>query len=111
MRRAVQVGAEGDPFFGDLTKLVQAEDLKTARIGENRARPGHETVQSAKFADLIDTWAKEKMVGIAQENLDAQVFEKILRNSFYCRQGAHGHEDRSFDLAMRRDQPPRAGIL
>ena len=33
------MGAEGDAFFIDLAKIIQAEDLESAGIGQNRMRP------------------------------------------------------------------------
>lgn len=68
-------------------------------------------MQSAKFTDLIDSRTEEEMVSIAQQNLDAEVFQEILRNSFYCRQRAYWHEDGSLDLAVRRDQASSAGAF
>jgi hypothetical protein len=40
---------------------------------------------------------------------DAEFFENILRDRFHRRDRAHGHEHRSFDLAMRREQASGAG--
>src|SRR5215470_12810933 len=44
VRRAVEMRAEGHSFFTELPQLAEAEDLKSARIGENRAIPRHESV-------------------------------------------------------------------
>ena len=44
-----------------------------------------------------------EMVGVAENDLGAQFFEDVLGNGLHRRDGADGHEDRRFDLAMRRD--------
>ena len=67
--------AEGDAVFTDLAQLAQAEDLKSTRIGEDGPRPGHETVQTAELADLINSGTQVEVVGIAKQNLNSQLFE------------------------------------
>src|ERR1700693_400297 len=108
VRRAVEVGTERDASFGDFAQLVEAENLEAAGIGENGARPRHEAVQSAEVADGFDSGPQVEMVRVAKKNLDVEFFEDILRDRFYGCGGANGHEDRRFDLAMGRDEAPRA---
>src|SRR5579883_3494388 len=52
------------------------------------------------------------MIGIAQQNLDAKPLQLVLRHALDRARCAHGHEDRRFDHAMRRVEPPRprAGV-
>ena len=69
VRVAVQVGLEGDAVFRDLAEVGEAEDLKTAGIGEEGAGPGHEAVQSAELADQVGAGAEEKVVGVAEDDL------------------------------------------
>ncbi len=81
MRRAIQVGAKGHAFLGHLAQFIQTENLETARIGENRARPRHEAIQPAQLADLLDSGPQVKMVGITQEDLYTEFLEDVLRNA------------------------------
>ncbi len=46
---AVEVRAKGHAVLVDRAPLAQAEDLEAARVGEDRARPGHEAVQAAEL--------------------------------------------------------------
>jgi hypothetical protein len=57
-------------------------------------------VQSAQLADLFDSWPQIKMVGIAQKDLHTEVFQDVLRDTFYGRHRADRHEDRGFDYAV-----------
>src|ERR1700720_2681020 len=59
-------------------------------------------MQAAKFANLLNARAQIKMVGIAQQNLDTELFQNVLRNTLYRRQRSHRHEDRSFDHTVGR---------
>src|SRR3954464_12389952 len=43
----VQVRVKDDSLFGDPANSREAEHLKSTRIGKDRPRPRHETVQSA----------------------------------------------------------------
>ena len=96
--------AKGHAFLRDLAQFVQAENLEAAGVGENRARPGHEAMQSAQLADLLHPRPQVKMVGVPQKNLDAELFQNVLRDAFDRGQGSDRHEDRSFDYAVRRGQ-------
>ena len=48
---AVQMRLKGDARFGDLAQAGEAEDLESAGIRQDGARPRHEAVQAAKLAD------------------------------------------------------------
>ena len=50
-----------------------------------------------------------KMVGVAEQNLDAEFFQDVLRNALDRCQRADRHEDGSLDLAVRSQQAARAG--
>src|SRR5438270_11199835 len=51
VRIAVQVGVEDDAFLGDLANAREAEDLESAGISEDGARPGHKGMQTAETAE------------------------------------------------------------
>ncbi len=97
------------PSSFDLAQLIEAEYLKSAGVGKNRAGPRHKAVQSTQLADLLDPRSQVKVIGIAQQNLNAQFFEDVLRNPFDRGQRAHRHEDGSLHFAMSSDQTSGAG--
>jgi len=66
---------EGHAFFRNLAQLGQAENLEAARVSEDRTIPGHEAVQAAHFANRFNSRPQIKMVGIAEQNLDAKFLE------------------------------------
>src|ERR1700683_515191 len=108
MRRAIEMRAKRDSLFGDLAKLVEAENLEASRVGKDRPRPCHESMQAAKLAHSFDSRAQVEVIGVAEKNLHAKVFENILRHTFHCRHGANRHEHRGFNHSMRSEQPPGA---
>ena len=74
MRRAVQMRAETYALFFHLAQLAQAEDLEAAGIGQQRPVPAHELVQPAQLAHQLVPRSQIEMVGIAQNDLRAQMF-------------------------------------
>ena len=106
--RAVEVRPEGYAIFGEFAQVAEREDLEAAGIGEHRAGPGHEPVQSAKFADLLVPRPEIKMIGVAEDDLRAEFLENILRNGLNGSDGADRHEDGSFHDAVREFHAPGA---
>src|SRR5450755_814932 len=107
--RSIEVRPEGDAFFANFAKIVEAENLEAAGVGEDGAIPRHEAMQTAHLANGLDSGTQIKMVGIGQENLDAEFFQYILRNTFDGCQRSNRHEDRRFDLSVRSDEFASAG--
>ena len=110
---AVQMRAEQDAVFGDRAETVQAEDLETARVGEDGARPVHETVEAAEFVDGLVAGAKVEMVRVGQDDARVEIVEQIARQQAFDRGlGPDRHEDRRLDVAMRgmQEAGPRAGV-
>ena len=101
--------AEGHALLGDLAEFAQAEDLEASRVGKDGMRPGHEALQASEAADLVDAWAQVEVVRVAEEDLDAEVLEKVLGDSFHRGDGAYGHEDGGLDFAMRSRDLASAG--
>ncbi len=107
---AIQVRTEDDAFFDDFADTGEAEDLKSAGIGEDGARPGHEAVQSAEGADELVTGAQVEVIGIAEEDLDVEILGEVaLGEALDGGLGADGHEDGRADIAVRGMQYPGAG--
>src|SRR5437660_1574845 len=69
MRGAVQVRTECDAFLGDFAEFAEAEDLKSARVGEDRAPPGHESMQPAELPYRADPRPQIQVIRIAENDL------------------------------------------
>ncbi len=74
MERAVDMRAEFNPFFVDPAQLFHAEHLVAAGVGEDGPVPAHEAVQPACLLDHVDARPKVKVIGVAEDQLDAQLF-------------------------------------
>ncbi len=82
VRRAVEMRAKCNPFLVDFAKLVQAENLEAAGIGQDRPRPRHETMQPAQLADGFHPGTQVEVIGIAEKNLNPEFFQNVLRHAF-----------------------------
>src|SRR6185312_2287781 len=100
VRRSDKVRTKGYTFFRDLPQIAKAENLESAGVGENCARPRHESMQTAELANLIDAGAQVKMIGVAEKDLDVELFQQILRDALHRGGGADRHEHRGFDCAV-----------
>jgi hypothetical protein len=109
MRRSIEVRAKRDAFFADLAQIVQAENLEAARIGEDGSIPRHEAVQPAHLANRLDSGTQIKMIGIAEQNLDAKLFQHILRNALDRTERSHRHEYGRLDFSVRSDEFAQRG--
>src|SRR5258708_10621685 len=96
-------------FFRNFPQLAKTENLKTTRVGQDRPWPRHEPVQPTELADLINPRTKIKVIGVPQQNFDAQLLQHILRHAFHRSLRSDGHEYWSFDRSMRRKQPASPG--
>src|ERR1700727_2992349 len=96
--------AKGNAFFGHFAQLVQAENLKPSGIGKDPPRPSHKTMQPSKLAHDFDSRTQVEVISVAEENLDAKLFENVLGDGFDCPSRAYRHEYRGFDLAVRGHQ-------
>ena len=102
----VEVRLEAGALLGDLPALGEAVDLEAARVGEERAVPGHEPVQAAERPDQLVSGPQHQVVGVAEEDLRPERAEVVLADGLHRGLGAHGHEDRGLHRAVRRVQPP-----
>ncbi len=66
-------------------------------------------MQPAHPANRLDARPQKKMVGIREQNLDAQLFEHILRDALNRGQRSNRHEHRSLNLSVRSDELADAG--
>ena len=96
--------SEGDAFGGDFAQFAEAENLEAARVGEDGAGPGHKFVQAAELADQLMARTKIEMIGVREQNLDAEIFEVLLGLAFDGSGRAHGHKRRRVDYAVGRGE-------
>ena len=87
---AVEVGAKEHALLGYVEHLAlvvraaaldlvghravaQREDLKAARVGDDRPPPAHELVQAAHLGDVLAAGADEQVEGVAEDHVVAQL--------------------------------------
>src|SRR5579864_969435 len=108
VRRPIQMRTKRHAVFGDFPEIAKAENLESAGVGQNCARPRHECVESAESANLLDSRPEIKVIGIAEQNFYAEILQYILRNGFHCGLGTDRHEHWGVDLTVRGAEPPSA---
>src|SRR2546427_7451249 len=62
MRAAVEMRLEPDAVFTDIAQRTQAEDLKSAAVGEDRPVPSHEPVEPAQTRHRLLSGPQEEVV-------------------------------------------------
>ena len=88
-------------LVGELDGVVVAEHLEAARVGKNGAMPVHKLVQSAQLGDGVLAGTHGQVIGVGKHDLGAELFDGLGRNTLDVCLGAHGHEDRCLDVAVR----------
>ena len=97
----VEVRRKHHAVLADLGQRVEAEDLESPGIGENRPGPRHELVEPAQRADRLMTGSEEQMVRIRKDDFRVEFDLDIARqHSFERGLRADGHEDGRFDNAV-----------
>ncbi len=82
VRTAVEVRAEADAVVGDFAQRVEGEDLEAAGVSEHGARPTDEAMQAAHAADGFVAGAQIEVIGVAEDDLGAEGFERVLGDGF-----------------------------
>ena len=88
-------------LVSELDRVVVAEHLEAARIGEDRAVPVHKLVQATQLGDGVLAGTHGQVIGIGKHDLGAELFDGLGRNALDVCLCAHGHEDRRLDVAVR----------
>ena len=104
------MGTEFHPVFCNSAQSFQTEDLKAAAVREDGPAPRVEFVESPAPRHQIVTGAQIQVIGIAEDNLRADGFQIIRGNGLDTACRTYGHEDRSFNRAVRSVQQPGAGV-
>src|ERR1022692_5045817 len=93
MRGAVEMRAEGHALFGNLAQIAEAEYLEAAGVGEDGVVPRHELLRSEESADYLHAGPQIKMVGVVQQDLDAELFQRVLGYALDRGQRSHRSEE------------------
>ena len=111
---AVDVRAKDGLLFRHLDKMGQAEQLKSAAVGQDRSVPAHEAMQAAEGGHRLFAGPQGKMIGVAEDHFRPGGAELFNFEPLDAGLGADGHKGRHLHGAVRRrkDRPAgrRAGI-
>ena len=78
---AVEMRLELDARLVDHAPARQAEDLVAAAVGEDRPRPADEAVQAAAPRDQLVAGPQQQVIGVAEDDLRADLFEVARASS------------------------------
>ena len=101
--------AERHTGFRDLAQIAEAENLKAAGVGEDKVVSRHELLHPAELADRLHTRPQIKMVGVIQQDLDAELLQRVLRYALDRGQCSHRHKDWGLDFTVWREEASGAG--
>ena len=107
--RLIHVALEFRTFLVDGPAARQREDLESARIGEHRARPIHESMDAAEPLEELGTGSQHQMVGVRKQYLRAALQQVLAPLRPNRGMSAHRHEGRGKDFVMQCFEAPRAG--
>ena len=108
--RAIVDRLEREPIFIELQRIGERKNLEPAAIGEDRTGIVHERMKPARLFDKIRTRPKRKMVRVRQDDLRADLMERLGANALYRCTCSNGHEQRRFHDAMRCFEAARTRV-
>src|SRR5688500_8585646 len=94
----LEIGA----LLADRAPFGEAEDLEAAAVGQQRLRPANEAMETAAPSDQLVARAQEQVVGVAEDDLGAELLQVAMERGFDRALGAHRHEGRCLHDAVRR---------
>jgi hypothetical protein len=101
---AVEVRPETDPLLVDRAALAERERLVAAAIGQDRPRPADEAVQAPQAGDALVAGAQVEVIGVAEDDLGAELDEVAVQRALHGALRPHGHEGRRRHGAVRGDE-------
>ena len=101
---AVDVRAKDGALLVDRRPVGEAEDLKAAAVGEDRAVPAHDRVQPAEGGDRVRPRAEQQMIRVGEDHLRAGFAQAAGVDALHRGLRADRHERRHVDGAMRRGE-------
>src|SRR5881394_2416397 len=102
--------SEFHAVIADLSHLRQTEYLEPAAISEDRFWPIHEAMESARLGDNVQTRADVEVIGVAQQDLSADLLQFPRVERFNTGLSAHRHINGRVHLAVNRRQPAQTRL-
>ena len=104
---AIDVRAEYDAAFVDLTQRSQRHHLKAAGIGQDRISPPGEAMQATERGDALGAGAQHQMIGVAEHDVGAGVAQLVPVHPLHGALRSDRHEcRRAYDPVRRRQLSP-----
>ena len=110
MTAAIDVRSKGDAALVDVPELGERHHLEAARVGQDRTWPADEAVEAAEPGDAFGTRTQHQVVGVAEDDVGAELLQLIEIDGLHRSGGADRHEGRGADPAARRVDDAEAGI-
>src|SRR2546423_10109961 len=100
----INVRAELDALLRDASQVAQTKNLKAAGVGQYRATPADEFVQTAARAYHFRAGAQPEVVGVSEYDACVEVcrLQLLEADALDRAERADGHEDWSLDRAAPR---------
>src|SRR2546427_12191839 len=108
MLAAIQRGTECHPFVSQTPQPGQAEDLKSAAIGEDGTLPAHEPMQTPRALDDVGARPQIQMERVGQNHLGADLLDFFRGQPFHGGLRADRHEGRRAHDSTRGVQAAQA---
>lgn len=93
-----------DAFLRDLAQFRERKNLITAAVSQDRSVPIHESVQSAKMFDHIESGSNEQVIRVAESDLRVQLAQFSWADPFHGTLRSDRHKRRRIDHAVRGRQ-------
>ena len=85
-------------------RALEAEDLEASGVGEDRPVPLHEPVEAAVRGDDLGARAEVQVIGVAEDDLRAELPQLARLDGLDRRLGADGHEAGRLDHPVGRHE-------
>ena len=96
--------SECDAIGVHLAQLRQRPDLETTAVGEHRPGPFRKCVQPAQLLHAFCARPQHQVIGVAQDNIGAGLFNLVHIERLDRAGCTDGHEGRRANIAARRIQ-------
>ncbi len=106
---AVEMRAEPDAVLGHHPLRAEAEGLEPSAVGEDRAVPADEAVQPAQPGDQAVAGPEPQVIGVAEDDLGADLAQVPGRHALDRAPRADGHEGRRLHRPVGGLHLPAAG--
>src|SRR5581483_10471225 len=97
-------------LLGDLAALRETEDLIAAAVSEDRPGPADERVQATAAGDQIGAGTEHQVIGVAEDDLRADLFEVSAAHRLDGALRPDRHEGRRRHDAVRGAKFPEPGV-